>query len=171
MRLPDYLDDYRPNVGICLFNASGQVWVGERAKSAGTLEGQGEFAWQFPQGGIDRDEDLIPAAMRELMEETGVSSVRLLAITPGWLLYDFPDGVQRKKGRNWRGQKQKWVAMLFTGEDGEVDLFADDHVEFQDWRWEELEDVPALVVPFKRGIYDEIVEAFLPLRDFLRDQA
>lgn len=168
---PDYLDQYRPNVGICLFNGSGEVWVGERNGVPGTLEGQFEHPWQMPQGGIDEGEDIILAALRELKEETGVETVRLLTITPGWLLYDFPDGYHRKKGRNWKGQKQKWVAMAFEGADDEIDLFADDHVEFRDWRWAELEQVPGLVVPFKRGIYEEITEAFLPLRDYIRDKA
>jgi len=168
---PDYLDEYRPNVGVCLFNKSGQVWVGERSGFPDNMKGQDYHPWQMPQGGVDEGEAIIPAAARELKEETGVETVRLLALTPGWLVYDFPHGYKRRKGRNWKGQKQKWVAMLFEGPDDEIDLYADDHAEFQDWQWVELEEVPGLIVPFKRGVYEELAEAFTPLRDFLRDMA
>ena len=168
---PDYLDKYRPNVGICLFARDGRVWIGERNGVPGTAPGQDSHAWQFPQGGIDAGEDVVEAAFRELHEETGVTSARLLTITPGWLLYDFPDGMRKKKGRNFKGQKQKWVAMLFEGEDGEIDLEVDDEVEFRSWRWAALEEVPSLIVPFKRGVYRELVRAMAPLRDFIRDTA
>ena len=166
MSIEDILAQYRPNVGVVLFNRRGETFFGRRV---GDFEDLGEeknaFRWQYPQGGIDADEDFAAAAFRELKEETGVSSARLLALTPGWLAYDFPAGYRKK---NWIGQRQKWAAMLFEGDDGEIDLAADDHQEFDDWRWGELEEAPSLIVPFKRDVYEELVASFSPLRDFVR---
>jgi putative (di)nucleoside polyphosphate hydrolase len=157
---------YRPNVGVTLFNRDGTVWFGRRAGYIADLgDGPDDYRWQMPQGGVDKGEDIATAAYRELKEETGISSARLLTITPGWLAYDFPPGYKKK---NWRGQRQKWAAMLFEGDDTEIDLQADDPQEFDDWRWGELEEAPSLIVPFKRHIYEELMAAFIPLRDFLR---
>jgi len=161
---------YRPNVGVTLFNRDGRVWYGRRAASFAGLDGaapEKTGAWQMPQGGIDKGEDAAEAAFRELREETGVSSARLLTITPGWLSYDFPEGYKKK---NWRGQRQKWAAMVFTGEDREIDLSAHGRPEFTAWRWGELEEAPSLIVPFKRDVYAEIMAAFIPLRDYLRQR-
>lgn len=166
MTIVDYLQHYRPNVGVVLFNRRGEAFFGRRVGDFTDLgEEPDAFRWQFPQGGVDEDEDFAEAARRELLEETGVRSARLLALTPGWLAYDFPAGYRKKK---WIGQRQKWAAMLFEGEEGEIDLAADDHQEFDDWRWGELEDAPSLIVPFKRKIYAELVLSFTPLRDFIR---
>lgn len=169
MLVDDALKLYRPNVGVVLFNRRGEVFIGRRV---GDFEIEGEspglHGWQFPQGGIDQSEDIAAAAFRELKEETGVASARLLALTPGWLAYDFP-GEYAKRG--WLGQRQKWAAMLFESDDSEIDLEADDHQEFDAWRWAELEEAPALIVPFKRAVYFEVVGAFAPLRDFIRKTA
>jgi putative (di)nucleoside polyphosphate hydrolase len=161
------LQNYRPNVGVALFSREGCVWYGRRAGDF-SLELTKDPAqrWQMPQGGIDPGEDVIAAAFRELKEETGVASARLLTITPGWLAYDFPAAYTKNK---WQGQRQKWAAMLFEGEDSEVDLDAHKHREFDDWRWGELEEAPSLIVPFKRHVYEELMAAFTPLRDFLRN--
>lgn len=156
---------YRPNVGVALFNRRGEVFFGRRVGGFADLHAPETYRWQMPQGGVDNGEDIIRAAYRELKEETGVSSARLLTVTPGWLAYDFPRGYRKK---NWKGQRQKWAAMLFTGQETEIDLEADDCQEFDDWRWGELEEAPSLIVPFKRHVYDELMTAFQPLRDFIR---
>ena len=170
MSQKNFFKNYRPNVGVVLFNRDGRVWIGRRVEDFSDLsefaDKPNEWRWQFPQGGIDKGEAYEEAAFRELKEETGVTKARLLLMTPGWLAYDFPAGYKKK---DWRGQRQKWAAMLFTGGDGDIDLEADDHQEFDDWRWGELEEAPSLIVPFKRKIYEELVAAFRPLRDFLRD--
>lgn len=161
------LEHYRPNVGVALFNRDGRVWYGRRLSGFVDLgDGPDNFRWQMPQGGVDANENIAEAAFRELQEETGVSSARLLTLTPGWLAYDFPPGYKKK---NWRGQRQKWAAMLFEGEESEIDLQADDHQEFDAWRWGELEEAPSLIVPFKRHVYEELMAAFVPLRDYIRN--
>jgi putative (di)nucleoside polyphosphate hydrolase len=166
MTIADVLKHYRPNVGIVLFNRKAEVFLGRRVGDFADLgEDRNAFRWQFPQGGVDANEDVRVAAFRELKEETGVSSARLLTLTPGWLVYDFPNGYRKKK---WRGQRQKWAAMLFEADDSEIDLEADDHQEFDDWRWAELEETSDLIVPFKRKVYDELVASLTPLRDYLR---
>jgi putative (di)nucleoside polyphosphate hydrolase len=169
MRIDEELKHYRPNVGVLLFNPDGRVFVGRRVADFSDLtefaDRPNEWRWQAPQGGIDRGEAPERAAERELKEETGVVSARLIAMTPGWLAYDFPPGYRKK---DWRGQKQKWAAMLFEGEEHEIRLDADDKQEFDSWRWIELEELPLLIVPFKRGVYEELVAGFRPLRDYLR---
>ncbi len=164
-----FLNKYRPNVGVALFNHDGRVFFGHRAVLSSSVAADknrtNEWRWQMPQGGVDEGEDIVEAAYRELKEETGVTSARLLTLTPGWLAYKFPEGYRK---RNWIGQRQKWAAMLFVGEESEIDLNADDHQEFDDWRWGELEEAPSLIVPFKRNVYEELMAAFVPLRDFIR---
>jgi len=166
MNFESHLKKYRPNVGVVLFNVNAQIWLGRRIGDFVDLgEGPEGWRWQMPQGGIDEGEEIVDAAYRELKEETGVSSARLLTITPSWLAYDFPAGYKKKK---WTGQRQKWAVMLFEGDESEIDLEMDDHQEFDDWRWAELEDAPDLIVPFKRHIYEELVTSLTPLRDYLR---
>ena len=166
MDIDDLLTRYRPNVGVALFNRRGEVFLGQRVGDFADIgEVRDAFRWQMPQGGIDAGETPAEAAVRELKEETGVVSARLLTITPGWLAYDFPPDYPKKK---WAGQRQKWAAMLFDGDDAEIDLNADDHQEFDEWRWAALEDAPNLIVPFKRRVYEQMVTAFSPLKDFIR---
>jgi len=149
------LDLYRPNVGVVLFNPQGRVWLGRRANT------DGPHNWQFPQGGIDPGEDLLEAAKRELAEETGVVSTELMARTDGWIAYDFPEGYGGSKAaRGFKGQRQVWFALRFTGEDAEVDLEGHHEIEFDAWRWGRLEEAPDLVVPFKRPAYEKVVAAF-----------
>ena len=146
---------YRPNVGVALFDERGRVLLCRRAKT------EPPFNWQFPQGGVDEGEALETAARRELREETGVTSVELLARTEDWLTYDFPEGWTGSKAqKGWKGQKQVWFAYRFTGRQSEIDLDAHLPAEFDAWRWVRLEDAPGEVVAFKRATYDHLVDAF-----------
>ena len=154
--MDDELAAYRPNVGIVLFNAvDRQVWYGRRTEAAEPHN------WQFPQGGVDEGEDYYDAARRELAEETGVRSTRLLGRTEGWIAYDFPpEALGSKTARGWRGQKQIWFALEFDGDEAEIDLDAHKPAEFDAWRWGRLDEAPQLVVPFKRTAYEQVVGAF-----------
>lgn len=154
---------YRTNVGVVLFNSAGQVWLGRRANT------QGPHSWQFPQGGVDKGEDLLAAAKRELCEETGVVSVSYLGATGGWITYDFPEGWTGSKAmKGWRGQKQVWFAFRFDGPDSEVDLAAHPPAEFEEWRWGDLHEAPGLVVEFKRSAYEQVVRQFAPFVQVMR---
>lgn len=169
MRELPNLGKYRPNVGICVLNKHGEVWLGKRTV-APHLEHKTPHRWQMPQGGMDRGESPEETAFRELYEETGMKSVRLLMMTPGWLVYDFPAGYKRKKGKNWRGQRQRWAVMLFEGEESEIDLDAHEEREFSEWRWVSIDEISDLVVPFKRGVYQSLVESFRPLAVYIARQ-
>ncbi|GAA0663831.1 putative (di)nucleoside polyphosphate hydrolase [Sphingomonas insulae] len=148
---------YRPCAGIMLVNRAGQVFVGQRIDS--TLE-----AWQMPQGGIDPGEDAYAAAVRELGEETGVAPehITLIAEAPDELFYDLPEDMIGKvwKGK-WRGQRQRWFLFRFLGEDSDIDI-ATEHQEFRAWRWSDPDDLPAMIVPFKRALYEAVLAAFRP---------
>jgi putative (di)nucleoside polyphosphate hydrolase len=155
---------YRANVGIALFNRDGRVLIARRFQDDGPEVIYPGLEWQMPQGGIDPNEDPRPAAQRELYEETGVTSVQYLGETPDWLTYDFPpyDGRPHRLGV-FRGQRQKWFAFRFLGDESEitvVDIRNDQPVEFDAWRWEPLANVPGLVVPFRRAIYETVAKAF-----------
>jgi len=152
---------YRPCVGIMLINDAGLVWIGRRRpKWAGDASG---YIWQMPQGGISAGEAARAAALRELEEETGVTSVEVLAQAPGWFTYDLPDDLLgvALKGR-YRGQRQKWFAMRFTGHDSEIDISprGGHKAEFDAWRWAPVRDLGRLIVPFKRQVYADVVAAF-----------
>lgn len=153
---------YRPCVGVMVVNTQGLVWIGRRADAPGESEGPGTW-WQMPQGGIDQGEDPAAAALRELLEETGMRSVTILGETPGWLRYDLPAHLVGKawKGK-YRGQKQKWFAMRFIGHESEIDITPSDpaQVEFSAWRWAPLSQLSELIVPFKREVYGQVAEAF-----------
>jgi putative (di)nucleoside polyphosphate hydrolase len=155
---------YRPCVGIVVLNRKGQVWVGRRIDLPGDAEGTGTW-WQMPQGGIDRGEDPRRAALRELAEETGITSVKVIAETSGWLTYDLPDHLIGKAwGGRYRGQKQKWFAVRFLGRDKEIAISGGepDKVEFDAWRWVPATELIACVVPFKREVYAAVLRAFEP---------
>lgn len=155
---------YRPCVGIALFNRDGLVWVGCRSDKDAEGEGEGHW-WQMPQGGIDDGEAPYPAALRELYEETSVKSVSLIRETSDWLTYDLPTELV---GRSWRGryrgQKQKWFALRFEGEEKEIDVVnpggGKHKPEFLQWRWERLDKLPSLIIPFKRQVYSQVASAF-----------
>lgn len=153
---------YRPCVGIMLFNKHGLVFIGRR--TAGPEHVDTKHAWQMPQGGVDAEEDPWPAALRELYEETNVTSVEKLAESKSWLSYDIPRDIvgQAWKGK-YRGQTQKWYALRFVGDESEIDVLhpAGGHEpEFAEWRWEELGRLPELVVPFKRPVYEQVIDEF-----------
>lgn len=151
---------YRPCVGIMLANPNGQVFVGKRIDNR-----EGDF-WQMPQGGIDEGEDVITAAWRELHEETGVTPehATLLSQTREELLYDLPADLIGKlwKGR-YRGQRQHWVLLRFSGSDADVNLNAHKPAEFCDWKWVAPDVLPDLIVPFKKRVYRSVLEEFRAL--------
>ncbi len=152
---------YRPCVGIAVFNAQGEVWAGRRIQNSET---PGNYRWQMPQGGIDKGEEPLFAATRELFEETGMKTVSLLASADGWLNYDLPDeklGIALKG--KFRGQTQRWFAFRFEGDESEINIESPpdgSHPEFDQWAWKNLSELPELIVPFKRGIYERLVEEF-----------
>lgn len=154
---------YRPCVGIMLLNSSNKVWIGRRAMKRSVQQDE-PGSWQMPQGGIDKGEDPLPAALRELEEETGISDVEVIGQTEDWLTYDLPEHLVGKalKGK-YRGQKQKWFAMRYLGSDSAIDLSKAEDDEFDDWRWEDAAELPGLIVEFKRPVYEQVVERFAHL--------
>ena len=156
---------YRPCVGTMVLNAQSLVFIGRRTEGPEHVDLT--HVWQMPQGGIDEGEDPWPAALRELAEETNITSVTKLGEIPDWLAYDLPPEVAKHawKGR-FRGQKQKWYALRFTGDDSEIDILhpAGGHEpEFVEWRWEPMRNLPDLVIAFKREVYQRVVDAFAHL--------
>lgn len=148
---------YRPCVGIFLLDgAAKRVFVGHR------LDTEVE-AWQMPQGGIDPGEDVVVAGFREMREEIGTDRAELLRASDHWRPYDLPrDIAARMWGGRYRGQAQRWLAFRFLGQDSDIDLEGP-HPEFHRWKWARPEELPDLVVPFKREIYLSVVEEFRPL--------
>jgi putative (di)nucleoside polyphosphate hydrolase len=150
---------YRPAVGIMLLNRDGRVFVGRRIDMPAGLA-----AWQMPQGGIDPGETPRQAALRELKEEVGTDKAEILAESRGWLHYDLPEYLRAQLGGMWggryRGQRQKWFAMRFTGADRDIDPAATEHPEFDAWEWVASERLPELIVPFKRQLYLDVMAEF-----------
>ncbi|WP_268885661.1 RNA pyrophosphohydrolase [Frigidibacter oleivorans] len=153
---PDSLP-YRPCVGVMLIDEQGRIFAGRRIDSPVP-------AWQMPQGGIDDGEKPRRAALRELWEETGIPAelVEFVAKSKGWLAYDLPPDLLGKVwGGKYRGQKQKWFLFRFTGSDAQVNI-ATEHPEFSEWCWIDADRLLAEIVPFKRAVYEQVVEAFRP---------
>jgi putative (di)nucleoside polyphosphate hydrolase len=150
---------YRPNVGAVLFNRAGRVLVCRRADlpdAEGTPGG-----WQLPQGGIDAGEDPARAVLRELAEEIGTDRAEIIGEHPQWLTYDLPPAlIGVALGGRYRGQRQRWFALRFLGEDADIRLDHDPHPEFDAWRWAELADLPTLGPDFKRAIYQVLARSF-----------
>jgi putative (di)nucleoside polyphosphate hydrolase len=153
---------YRPCAGLCVLNRDGRVFIGRRIDGPEHVDAV--HAWQMPQGGVDAGEDPWPAALRELHEETNIRSVAKLGEIDEWLCYDIPRDLvgQAWKGR-YRGQCQKWYALRFTGSEREIDIAhpAGGHKpEFAEWRWEPMRNLPGLIIPFKRPVYERVVKEF-----------
>jgi putative (di)nucleoside polyphosphate hydrolase len=153
---------YRPCAALAVFNRYGRVFIGRRIDGPEHVDEV--HVWQMPQGGIDPGEDPWPAALRELYEETNISSVEKLGEIDEWLRYDIPrEIVGQAWGGKYRGQTQKWYALRFVGEEREIDIAnpAGGHdPEFVEWRWEPLENTPALIVPFKQVVYRRVADEF-----------
>ena len=146
---------YRPGVGAVIFNRDGLVWVGQRIDMPG--------AWQLPQGGIDAGEEPRAAVLREVAEEIGTDRVLILGETSEWLSYDLPADIASVAwGGRFRGQRQKWFALRFTGTDADIDLAAHGAPEFDSWRWAPLDSLPDCIVGFKQPLYRLLVTAFRP---------
>uniref|UniRef100_A0A0A9CP99 ATNUDX26 (ARABIDOPSIS THALIANA NUDIX HYDROLASE HOMOLOG 26) n=1 Tax=Arundo donax TaxID=35708 RepID=A0A0A9CP99_ARUDO len=152
---------YRTNVGICLANPSlTKVFSASRIDIPS--------AWQMPQGGIDEGEEPRAAAVRELREETGITSAEIVAEAPNWLTYDFPPDVREKLnarwGTDWKGQAQKWFLFRFTGKDDEINLNGDgsEKPEFAEWTWMTPQQVIEKAVDFKKPVYEEALKHFAP---------
>lgn len=144
---------YRLNVGAVLFGPDGRVFVGKRAGFPD--------AWQLPQGGIDDGEDPRVAVLRELKEEVGTDKAEIMAEHAAWLDYELPPHLLGVAwGGKYRGQRQKWFALRFLGNDADIDLEADAHPEFEAWKWVKLAELPELAVAFKRNIYEVLARDF-----------
>jgi len=157
---------YRRCVGIALLSGAGKVFLGRRKQKKKGGERMPGFEWQMPQGGIDAGEEPYQAALRELREETNVRSVERIAEAPDWLSYDLPEAALGRWRGRYRGQTQRWFLLRLTGDESEIDIHTPDGgahaAEFDQWRWERFSALPALVVPFKRPVYEKVVETFAP---------
>ena len=154
---------YRPCVGMMVINPVGHVFIGRRTEGPEHVDAT--HVWQMPQGGIDAGEDPWPAALRELYEETSIRSVRRLGESRDWHAYDLPSHVAKEAwGGRYRGQTQKWFALRFTGDDNEIDVLrpggGGHKPEFYEWRWEPIGNLPSLIIPFKRKVYERVVNEF-----------
>ncbi|MBB3644648.1 putative (di)nucleoside polyphosphate hydrolase [Rhizobium sp. BK619] len=155
---------YRPCVGVMILNRAGLVWAGRRIPDGNSEYDGSPQLWQMPQGGIDKGEDPLDAAYRELYEETGIKTVTLLAEAKDWINYDLPPaligiGLRGK----FRGQTQRWFAFRFDGGDSEIAINpppGGHEPEFDAWEWKPMQELPSLIVPFKRAVYDQVIAEF-----------
>ena len=153
--MPENSDRYRRGVGVMLLNDHGKVFVGARIDNT-------DEAWQMPQGGIDKGEDPWDTALRELEEETGIPPrlVERLAACPERVKYDLPVELRSKLwGGKWVGQDQDWFLCRFLGQNSDVNI-ATKHPEFRAWKWIEPKELPELIVPFKRPLYEQLLDEF-----------
>ncbi len=162
---------YRPCVGVMILSREGLVWAGRRISEGNSEYDGSPQLWQMPQGGIDKGEDPLEAAYRELYEETGIKTVTLLAEAKEWINYDLPPqligiGLRGK----YRGQTQRWFAFRFEGDESEIAINpppGGHEPEFDAWEWKKMEDLPGLIVPFKRAVYERVVAEFNHLSGLL----
>ena len=158
---------YRPCVGVVLLNRQGLVLIGRRIEGPEHIDLT--HTWQMPQGGIDTGETPTQAALRELYEETGTDKAEIVAETRVWLHYDLPAPVAETAwGGRYRGQRQKWFAVRFTGADTEINVASPGgghKAEFVSWRWEPMKNLTELIIPFKRPVYERVVKEFSALAE------
>lgn len=145
--------EYRPCVGIMLFNKQGNIFIGKRFDS--------DSYWQMPQGGVDDGEELEQAALRELLEEVGTDKAEIVSKNKEWIHYNLPEEVIPTcwNGR-YSGQKQRWFLMKFCGKDKDININYTDHPEFKEWRWQNVDDLVASAIPFKKEVYKKVIEEF-----------
>ena len=153
---------YRNGVGLMLINREKKVFLGERRIKADfpLTKTTQESAWQMPQGGIDYEEPPRDAALRELMEEIGTANVKIIAESKQWLTYDFPESLRKILwGGRFYGQRQKWFLLSFLGDDSEINIHTR-HPEFVKWKWEDPQQLPDLIVSFKKDLYRAILKEY-----------
>lgn len=146
---------------MMIVNYNGQVLVCQRMD---VEQKNGSVAWQMPQGGIDFEEEPLAAALRELKEEIGTAQVSMLAELEDWLSYDFPERLAKTLwGGRFVGQRQKWFLFRYEGYDSDINLDASPHREFIDYKWVNPQDLPNLIVDFKKELYSTLVSKFNPI--------
>lgn len=144
---------YRPGVGIVLFNRNGHVLIAERLDNPDS--------WQMPQGGIDAGEAPEIAVFREMEEEIGTRNAEIIGMMKDWIYYDLPPALSKKLwGGKYLGQRQKWIALKFLGQDSDINLETHTHPEFSRWKWVPLGTLPDYAVPFKRAVYERLIKEF-----------
>jgi putative (di)nucleoside polyphosphate hydrolase len=143
---------YRKGVGMMVFNDDKKIFVGKRIDN--------QKAWQMPQGGVDENEDCFSAARRELYEETGIQSIRVIEKSKEKYTYDLPEYLLGKiwKGK-YKGQRQRWFLIKFLGPDSEINL-NQKCPEFNEWKWVDIDELPKIIVPFKKKLYLSIIKEF-----------
>ncbi len=148
----DSSGEYRRGVGIMLLNDQNKVLVGRRSDAQ-------DEAWQMPQGGIDDDEEPREAAFRELKEEIGTDNAQIIAESKSWLRYELPPSFRKRWDNRWRGQQQKWFVMRFQGVDSDINITRE-QLEFSAWKWVSIEQLPDLIISFKRQLYLDLLHEF-----------
>ncbi len=146
---------YRPCVGIMVVSQQGKIFTANR------IDYQGDY-WQMPQGGMEEGEDVLTTAKRELKEETSMETITFIHQHMDWLYYDLPEELRSQLWQGkYIGQKQKWCCFAFTGDEAEINLQTE-IPEFSDWQWSNINDLPDMIVPFKKTLYQELINIFAP---------
>ena len=147
--------NYRANVAAVIFNEKGYIWVGER------IDIQSIHAWQMPQGGIDKNEDSKKAIIREIFEETGIKSIKIIDLIDDWIKYDLPKNIAKNKWNGkYIGQKQKWYLLYFYGNDKEININLSKNPEFKSWKWDTISNIIKNTVNFRKKVYKQVFDNF-----------